>query len=149
MKTKFLILLILLFAIPAFAGDYAQSEAPKDFRGMAWGSTLEEHADLVAVPKAGFKNTYYRPSEDLHLGQAVIESVAYYFRNDRLFRVGVAFSGEDNYFLVRDKLIQTYGRGRQIGKRYGWMWPEFSIEVRFDHSKRQGAVYYTYEGKLS
>jgi hypothetical protein len=45
-------------------------------------------------------------------------------------------------------LMQTYGPGRGVGFRYGWMWPEFSIEINYDNDKNTGSLYYTYEGAL-
>ncbi|WP_147819747.1 hypothetical protein [Salidesulfovibrio onnuriiensis] len=151
MKGKQLLLtiftLILFLPLSVTAGDFVQNPAPEKFRDMAFGASLESLTDLVPVPKAGYKDTYYRKDEKLTFGQADILSVAYYFRKDRLYRVGVAFEGETNYFLIKDKLIRDFGPGRAVGARYGWMWPEFSMEINYDASRHQGGLYYTYEGK--
>ena len=145
-----LILLTLLAATPvvAMASDYVQTPAPASFRGLAWGTPLAGISGLAPVQEPGFKDTYFRRDEPMTLGKAELVSVAYYFRNDKLYRVGVAFAGRVNQFFLKDMLLQTYGQGRGIGFRYGWMWPAFSIELNYDNDKETGSLYYTFEGAL-
>lgn len=147
-KTAFFSIFVLLAFLPlmASAGDFAQAPAPKEFRGILFGQDITTLENLVPVPGKGYENTYYRKNEELTFGKADIVSVAYYFRKDKLYRVGMAFAGEANYFLIKDKLIRELGPGRQVGARYGWMWPAFSMEINYDTSARQGGVFYTYEG---
>lgn len=133
---------------PAQAADYAMGKPPTTFRGMAWGTPLEELPELLPVKGIRYKNTYFRANESLTFGDAEITSVAYYFRKDKLYRVGVAFSGRANHFILKDQLLRMYGRGRGVGTRYGWMWPEFSVELDYDDEEKSGGLYYTFEGKL-
>lgn len=130
------------------AGDYVEAPRPTSFRGMAWGTPLEDLPDLLAVQEPGYTNTYFRPDERTTFGKAEILSVAYYFRKDKLYRVGVAFEGRANHFLIKDRLLSMYGRGRGVGTRYGWMWRDFSVEITFDDDTDRGGLYYTYEGPL-
>ncbi len=132
-------------SLPAFAGDFADHAPPGDFRGIAWGTPLTELKDMIPVPMKGYKNTYYRKSEPLTFGQADIVSVAYYFKKGLLARVGIAFKGQANQFLIKDKLIHDLGPGRQVGSRYGWMWKNFSMVIDFDTDKDMGGLYYTVE----
>jgi hypothetical protein len=114
---------------------FAQRPAPKEFRGVAWGLSLEEARAaqptltpvLKPVPLAG---TYAKTDELLKLGEADLRSVAYYFPKGKLSGAGIVFEGEANYFLIKEHLIGLYGPGRQLGDRYGWTWSEFSIELR-------------------
>lgn len=145
------IVLILTLTIPltaAWAGDFAKSAPPTSFRGLAWGTTIEDAPHLLPVQAPGYKDTYFRTDEPLQFGNAEIVSVAYYFRKDKFYRVGVAFNGRANHFLLKDQLISRYGRGRNAGSRYGWVWPQFSIELDFDDETKSGGLYYTFEGKL-
>lgn len=130
----------------AEAGDYVQIERPTSFRGLSWGIGLEDAPELLAVK--GRKNTFFKNDERLSFGDAQIVSVAYYFRKDRLYRVGVAFNGRANHFLIKERLMRMYGRGRGVGTRYGWMWPDFSVEISFDDDTKQGGLFYTYEGSF-
>lgn len=143
-----LILAVLAIALPALAGEFAASRPPADFRGMVWGTRLQDIPDMVPVPDRSYRNTYFRREEPLTFGEADLMSVAYYFRKDRLYRVGVAFKGEANHFLIRERLMMRFGPGRRVGSRYGWMWPDFSVEVRYDRDTDIGGLYYTFEGKL-
>lgn len=147
---RILILALGLMALtaPAMAADYVSTKHPSSFRGLTWGTPLADIPDLMAVNKPGFKDTYYRKGEKLTFGEADILSVAYYFRKDKLYRVGIAFTGRANHFLLKEKLLSTYGRGRGVGQRYGWMWPDFSVEITYDDDAKSGGLYYTFEGPL-
>lgn len=148
-RTGMLLMAMLMAAslcTAAVAGDYVQAEHPSSFRGLAWKTTLADAPGLLAVK--GIKDTYFKPDERLRFGDAEIVSVGYYFRKDKLYRVGVAFRGRANHFLIKERLMRMYGRGRGVGSRYGWMWPDFSIEITFDDDSRNGGLFYTYEGPL-
>lgn len=132
----------------ALSSDFVEAPRPTTFRGMAWGTPLEELPDLMAVKGERFKNTFFRPDERKTFGDADILSVAYYFHDGRLYRVGVAFEGRANHFLIKERLLRMYGKGRGVGTRYGWMWPDFSVEINYDDEKGRGGLYYTYEGPL-
>ena len=143
------ILVLTGLAFPALAADYVPVQPPTSFRGVQWGTPLADIPDLLAVTGPGFKDTYYKKNERLTFGDATIVSVAYYFREDKLYRVGVAFSGRANHFLIKERLMRTYGPGRGVGQRYGWMWPEFSVELDYDDEAKGGGLFYTYEGTLN
>jgi len=147
-KAYGIIVLMVLLSISgvATAGDYVPVPPPSSFRGMAWGTSLADLPDMLPVQESGFKNTYFRTDERMTFGDATIRSVAYYFREGRLYRVGVAFSGRANHFLIKERLISMYGRGRGVGLRYGWMWPNFSVEINYDDEADSGGLFYTYEG---
>jgi hypothetical protein len=132
-------------AVPALAGDFVPVAPPDTFRGLAWGTPLADIPDLERVPGPRYRNTYYRDNERLTFGDAAILSVAYYFRDGRLYRVGVAFEGRANHFLIKERLLGLYGQGRGVGPRYGWMWPDFSVELTYDDATGSGALYYTHE----
>ena len=110
---------------------FASRPAPKDFRGLPWGMALSKAEGLLPVTKpVTLAGTYHRPDELLRLGQAEIRSVAYYFPKGTLTGVGIVFEGQDNFFLIKDHLIEFYGPGRQMGDRYGWTWSNFFIDLR-------------------
>ena len=110
---------------------FAQKPAPADFRGLPWGVDLSRLAGLLPVTKpVALTGTYFRPDELLRLGQAEIRSVAYYFPKGKLTGVGIVFVGQENFFLIKDHLIDLYGPGRQMGDRYGWTWNNFFIDLR-------------------
>jgi len=150
---KYVHLFVIVLALTAcaglaVAGDYVMVNHPTSFRGLEWGTPLQDIPDLLAVKGSQFKNTYFKKDERLSFGDAEIQSVAYFFKKDRLYRVGVAFSGRANHFLIKERLLSMYGRGRGVGNRYGWMWPEFSVEINYNDDAKTGGLIYTYEGQL-
>jgi hypothetical protein len=138
---------LLCLAATALAAEFPATPPPDAFRGIKWETPLSEIPDLKPVQKPGYKDTYYRETERMTFGDAGILSVAYYFHNDKLYRVGIAFTGRANHFLIKERLLSTYGPGRGVGRRYGWMWPDFSVELTYDDEAKGGALYFTYEGK--
>ncbi|BDQ33985.1 hypothetical protein [Pseudodesulfovibrio portus] len=150
MQTVRVLILLIALAMPAVSGaaDFVSTPHPMSFRGLEWGVSLADVPDLMPVQEKGYKDTYFKKNEPMKLDKADLQSVAYYFRKDKLYRVGVAFKGRVNQFLLKDMLIQAYGPGRGIGFRYGWMWPDFSIELNYDNEHDTGSLYYTFEGGL-
>ncbi len=140
--------MLAALAVPALASDYVRAEPPSSFRGLKWGTPLADIPDLLAVKGSQFKNTYFRKDERMTFGDAEIVSVAYYFKKDKLYRVGVAFENRANHFLIKERLIGMYGPGRGVGSRYGWMWPSFSVEINYNDDAKTGGLFYTYEGTL-
>jgi hypothetical protein len=141
-----MLIVLAAWAVPAMASDYVQAPHPTGFRGLAWGASLADAPGLVPVQEPGFEDTYFKREEPKTFGKAEITSVAYYFNDDKLYRVGIAYKGRVNQFFLKDMLMQRYGAGRGIGFRYGWMWPDFSIELDFDNDTNSGSLYYTFEG---
>ncbi len=126
---------------------YATRPAPKSFRELPWGVSLEQakaSLGLVAVtsPKP-LPGTFQRPGELLKLGQADVRTVAYYFPRGQFAGAGIMFEGEANFFLIKDHLIELYGPGRQVGDRYGWTWESVNIDLRMKSGA--GELRYTYE----
>jgi len=126
---------------------YAMSPAPTEFRGLAWGTPLDQaKTKLGLVPVVSprpLPNTYHKPDEVLKLGMADVGTVAYYFPKGVFSGAGVVFAGESNFFMVKDHLIELYGPGRQVGNRYGWTWTHVNIDLRLRDG--MGELRYTYE----
>ena len=151
MKTTRILMLTLILtalALSAVAADYTVAKPPTSFRGLTWGTPRSDIPNLVPVQKPGFKNTYFRRDEKLTFGEADIVSVAFYFRKEKLYRAGIAFTGRANHFLLKERLLRMYGPGRGVGQKYGWMWSDFSIEISYDDDAKSGGLYYTFEGAL-
>ncbi|MDR3641720.1 MAG: hypothetical protein P4L39_10395 [Humidesulfovibrio sp.] len=126
---------------------YAVRPAPTGFRNLSWGTSLKQAAatfGLVPVTSPRpLRDTYYRPDEVLKLGMADIRTVAYYFHKDAFNGAGIVFSGEANFFLVKDHLIELYGPGRQVGDHYGWTWSKVNIDLHLKDG--MGELRFSYE----
>lgn len=143
--------LLLAGTVLAAGPGYPDAARPTDFRGARFGASLEEIGGLHPVadrmPGAGqrFKDVYYREGEPPTLGEAVIVSVAYYFRADKLRSVVLTMQGDVNAFLLKDALIAKYGPGRQLGPLYGWTWDDFSLSLSPVEGTDMRALTYTLE----
>lgn len=126
---------------------YATRPAPESFRGLPWGTALEQaKTALGLVPVTSprpLPGTFQRPDELLKLGLADIRTVAYYFPKGVFSGAGIVFEGEANFFLIKDHLIELYGPGRQVGDRYGWTWTHVNIDLRLKNG--MGELRYTHE----
>ncbi len=151
-----LVLLVTLFVVLLSPCALAQTQAsgpPSDFRGISFGaesSTVEglmPVAERVTRDKERYKGVYYRKDENLFFGEASINSVAYYFSDDKLRQVVVAIRGDTNAFLVKDRLISLYGEGRQVAGRYGWTWTDFSLVMERAPDRELSILTYTFEPK--
>lgn len=147
------LLVPLLLAHPAWAGSpgYPDTPAPEFFLGVPFGASMDDIQGLHPVAErlpgkaAKYKDVYYREGEPPTLGEAVILSVAYYFRNDRLRSVVVTAQGDVNAFLLKDQLIDQFGPGRQVGHLYGWTWDTFSVTLGPVSDSELHALTYTLE----
>lgn len=151
-KLPLTLLGFIVFCSLALAGQAkAQGGPPTQFRGIEFGAPLDQVEGLtpvsekVARDKEAYEGLYFREDEDLHFGEAAVRSVAYYFYKDRLSSVIIAVEGDVNAFLVKDALIAEFGEGRQIGRRYGWTWDEFSLVMERAMDKETSVLTYTYE----
>ncbi len=151
-----LLCLAALAPLPVLAQPQPGSvSAPVEFRGLPFGISLEGARNLVGslepvaplAPgnKDRFKDVYYRPDEDMTFGSAAILSVGYVFRDDHLRQVIITLSGEPNVFLAKERLIQRFGPGRQVGVRYGWTWADFSVVLASDPEGGLSSLIYTQE----
>lgn len=126
---------------------FAKSQTPAEFRGLAWGTPLgQAQARFGLKPVTSprpLRDTYFRPDESLTLGDAQLVTVAYYFRGGKFAGAGIVLSGEANYFLVKDYLIERYGLGHQVGDHYGWTWDHVNIDMHLRDG--MGEVRYTFE----
>ncbi|SKA85906.1 hypothetical protein SAMN02745704_01930 [Paucidesulfovibrio gracilis DSM 16080] len=148
-----MLLFPLLLPHPARAGSpgYPDTPAPEFFLGVPFGASMDDIQGLHPVAErlpgnaAKYKNVYYREGEPPTIGEAVILSVAYYFRNDRLRSVVVTAQGDVNAFLLKDQLIDQFGPGRQVGHLYGWTWDTFSVTLGPVPDSELHALTYTLE----
>lgn len=124
---------------------------PTDFRGIPFGAALEDVPGLIPVSekirdrKGRYKDVYFLKDEPLTYASADILSVAYTFREGKLYQVSMAVRGEANLFMIQDALIAHFGPGRQVGARYGWTWPDFSLVVAPESGDGVGGVIFTKE----
>ncbi len=100
----------------ALAGKFKNE--PVDFRGVAWGSAVEQHAsELRQVRKDDDVLVYVRNGEKMSMGQAEILKIAYRYFKDKFSAGIIQIYGGANKRYLRDALIDAYGEPVRLSKR--------------------------------
>lgn len=118
------------------------------FRGMRWGSKLSEYKDMVLI-ESGSSQYYNRKNDQLSIGGATLNKIAYGFFENRLFSVIIEFVGDSNFYKLHETLNQNYGYGFQSNQFMDNYWYCLSCEstVYLEYSKigRKGTISYRYK----
>jgi hypothetical protein len=118
--------LITLFAssctLPAsFTSKSTDREGAQDgFRRVKWGTPLEEmKSELTFVGRDEGKQVewYGKENDDLSLGGATLESIHYVFFEGMFKRVAMVAKGPENYGLLRDYFVESFGEATESTDR--------------------------------
>jgi len=110
--------IVILFSLSCslYPGSSANSVAggsEKDgFRGMKWGTPLQEmESELTFVGRDEGKELewYRKGNDDLSLGGAALESIHYVFYQGMFKKVAMVARGPDNYRLLRQHFVASFG----------------------------------------
>ena len=97
---------------------------PADFRGVAWGSPIENYQkELVSLSQTGDYAYYRRPSDSMSWGGADIQKITYRFYKGRFSGSTVQLFGPSNQKAITEKLFELYGEPEKPNKRvvqYFW-----------------------------
>lgn len=108
------VLLVLVFSVGAFA---FQNE-PDGFRGLKWGDPPIEDMEKVS----GMRTVVYvQPNDKLSIGDVELNYIFYTFYQDKFMRVGLHFSGKNNYELLEMICREKFGK-ESSGKLYELHW---------------------------
>ena len=97
------------------------------FRDIPLGASLEDYPDMKKIQKG----QYILEAEELILEQAKIEQVIYIFSKEKLSGLRILFTGDINYFYLRNHLTQKYGPPQTRGATIGWGMQNYSISITF------------------
>lgn len=102
-----------LLACGLFLSSAARAELrnePAEFRGIAWGASIEQVQDrLTFVRQDGDVSIYRRPSDVLTLGQAQLVKVAYRFYKGRFSAGMIQSYGKSNAQALQASLLSQHG----------------------------------------
>jgi hypothetical protein len=113
------LLALLVAAATASSGSLADLDAKYGFRGFQFGSPPT--ADMNLIEDDGDIKYYSRPSDDLHVGHAKVESIVYGFYRDRYYWMVIQSKGVVNGRALLRVLRETYGPGsRAVSDQYWW-----------------------------
>jgi hypothetical protein len=108
----FLLIVTACFAIPAFA---FQNE-PDGFRGVKWGTNINELHDMVLYQEDGDTKAYQRNNDKIKIGDAEISLVVYGFYKGRFYAVHIGFNGDSNFKKLKNTFFDQFGQGYQSNR---------------------------------
>lgn len=123
------------------SADSAQPGEPSGFGGMVWGQSPDGVEGLVRERVLPGNDpgdaVYYTVKDDpMRLGDAVLSSVIYVFREDRFKEVMIQIDGSRNLDAAIRWLVESYGVYDHVdGSGYFWFFPSVTILYSEDGTK--------------
>jgi len=111
MKRLIIIIMMLTFAIPAFAMD--ASNEPEGFRGIKWETKIDDLPKdfyLVRTDSQNETTIYKKKDEKLMIGDAKIKHVEYHFYRGLFYKARVTCKTGMDYVLIVQILIASWGK---------------------------------------
>ncbi|MGI4870668.1 MAG: hypothetical protein ACRYFX_05750 [Janthinobacterium lividum] len=93
------------------------------FRAYHFGESITAYPGLKQRTAKGRSLQYADPTENLHIGEADLKSVTYFFYKGKLSSVVIETDGLINSTKVREALETQYGKGRKFNnliENYDW-----------------------------
>ena len=141
--------LVVLLCFSLFSPLWAFHNEPPDFRGIPWGSFIEDLPDMAYLAGIGEMKSYKRENDPLVLGSAPLSSVSYIFYKGRFCAVHLGFQGLSRFEGIKRRLLETHGqpyRPSEEVERYFWQGEQVDIALRYsDEPSQKGSVIYWFK----
>jgi hypothetical protein len=123
------ITIILLFALPAGCMSafsptgstlenahtslhFKPGTEPTGFRGIPWGTPVDELSGMKYVQTDEDRlEIYFREGDELQIGRAKVEKIAYQFWKGKFFGVEISAKDLRNCSALRDAVFEMFGSG--------------------------------------
>jgi len=138
--------MILVFIILTPVSIWGQKETDT-FRGIKWGTDINELPDLAVVAESGNVKTCSRKGEQNKIGDAEIDGIRYQFYKERFCGVSIGFNENRNFRLLKEGLLEKYGPGSKPNRyleKYNWILGDLWIILNFSEIQKKGTIYYYY-----
>ncbi len=146
----------IVFLLPTIL--FAFQNEPVGFRGIRWGTHIEELLDMV--PAYGIKTDieenvadckfYTKKNDNMKIGDSDINKIAYGFYKGRFYNVRIFVNNLENYSSIKQTIFQLYGNAdRKVTGFEIYSWFGSNVDVRLSYSDLFGEgsakVDYTYK----
>jgi hypothetical protein len=120
---------------------------PDGIRGHMWGSASSELGETTVVESDADSKCYTRKGDDLSVGVANFDTIAYCYYRDRLDVCIIHFTSYLNFSGVKTALFQKYGEGFKENpyiEKYNWFSPTVYVTLSYAQIGDKGSVAYIY-----
>jgi hypothetical protein len=140
---------VVFLCISLFSPSWAFQNEPRDFRGIPWGTFIEDLPDMGYLAGIGEMKSYKRENDSMVFGSAPLSSVSYIFYRGRFCAAHLSFQGVSSFQGIKKRLLKTYGepyRPSEEMERYVWQGEQVDIALRYsDEPHKKGSVIYWFK----
>lgn len=142
------VLAVLIICMATFACSGSNVERTDTFRGLKWGTPLDDPSLYELLAQEGDLKFYKKKNEELKVKDVAVESIIYGFHKDRFYNVMIYFKSLENYNRLRDILTQQYGRPLepdQAAKKSFWNLDPVNLLLDYAEGAGTGRISYFYK----
>ena len=146
-KGYFIVVVLIWILVSPLRTSLGFQNEPVDFRGIKWGTHIDQLPEMVFHAQSGDSKVYFRKNDKLKFGAANLLQIWYFFSMDRLYSVVVTFEGFSNYNALKADLFKTYGAGYPLEgfqEKYRWMGSDIILFFEYDETNEEGKLSYFY-----
>ena len=121
---------------------------PDGFRGIKWGTPVENLSHLELVEKAGDFEVYAKTDDNLNLGETGLDKIVYMFYKGRFAGLVIEYESAVKYRIIDRALVEFYGPGQVQAdplKKHHWDGFDVLIGHEFNRGTNKGRVIYAYK----
>ena len=158
-KTLYFVLFIIIGVSNLWGQEYnnlSKAKEPSGFRGIKWGTNLQNNKDMILVSDYGEKDgrkIFKRKNEKLSIGPVKIDSIEYICYRDQFFQTHITMENPQlDRDTLKDILIEAYGSPVLHADMYIWKNDNLEIVlfpggVIYDYKPIQKAFRKEYDSK--
>jgi hypothetical protein len=121
---------------------------PEGFRGIKWGTRVEDLEHLRLLEQAGDFEVYAKTDDNLSLGETGLDKIVYMFYKGMFSGLVIEYESAINYRIIDRALVEFYGPGQaQRDSRKQHQWDGFDVLIghEFNSGTNKGRVIYAYK----
>jgi len=115
---------------------------PDNFRGIKWGTNINELSDMYFVESQDKFKIYKRKNDKMKIASAEIDNISYFFYKKRFFTIFIQFKGLSNFQHLKSTLFQLYGPPNYVDSV--WHGTSVGVILEYYETLKKGAITYTY-----
>jgi ABC-type multidrug transport system permease subunit len=141
-----LIAIVFCIMLPFYVGAFQRE--PADFRGIKWGSSINDLHGRVLVAEDGSYKFCTLKNDKMQIGNAQVERIVYGFYRDKLFNVMVYYNSLPNFLKLKEVYVQQYGDAGQPNsylEKYFWNGDNVDLFLSYDDISGEGRISHIYK----